>query len=181
MRCHQANLAIRNFFRQCFFHRLQALFAKLLDCRSNLGVALRAEPLGAEIRFTFFDQLGDHINHRAELTAANLCYLLERPSFFEKLQSIFSRVRRGGVPIIAGAFALMESLQGFQDFPAIALHLLVSEARDRSQCLQGSRLSGTQRIQRSVMQHDERGYPQISCCIAPPLAQIFPQLGIGDR
>src|ERR1700687_4933666 len=73
----------------------------------------------------------------------------------------------------------MEPLQSVQDLLAITLHLRVPEARARAQRLQGRRLGGTQRIQRRVMQHDERGYPQISRRIAPPFAQIFPQLRIG--
>ncbi len=45
---HQPNFFVGDFLRQGFLNRLQPLFAKLLNCGSNLRVTLGAEPLGLE-------------------------------------------------------------------------------------------------------------------------------------
>ena len=111
MRGHQPNLRISKFFRQRFFYWLQPLFAKLLDCRGNLRISLRDEPLGIELYFAVFHQLRDHFYYGGDLAAANLRYFFKRASFLQKLQRIFPRLRGRRMPIIAGPFSLIEPLQ----------------------------------------------------------------------
>src|SRR5256885_5333389 len=147
---HQTDLSVSDFLRQRLFEKLEPPFARFLVSCRDLSVFFRRKPLGAELRLAGLNQLGDHIEHSAQLTAANLRNFFKGAALLQELQCFSRRMSRFYVPSSAGAFALREAPQRREDLLTIDFHFLVAETRNTPQRTQIRGFRQAERVQSRI-------------------------------
>src|SRR5271166_1707057 len=134
------------------------------------------DPVGAEVEFAFFDEVGDQGYDGGDFSAAKLGDLLEGVAFFEEVQGFLRRAGWFGVPFLGGAFAGGEAAEGVENFGAVDFALFFAHAGDLAEFGDGAGLNLADGVECGVVQDDEGGGHFLAGGVSAPLAEEFAQL-----
>ncbi len=134
------------------------------------------DPVRAEGKFAFFDEVGDENYNGGDFAAAKLGDFLEGAALLEEVEGFLRGAGGAGVPFLAGASTLPEAVQGVEDFSAIGLAFGVAHAGDAAKLLERFRFASADIFERRIMKDEESGEHLFPGDIFAPLAEEFPEL-----